>query len=161
VERKEQFGVTLGEFIQESFLTTDGRRHDPFDAGAQGLDTYLGEHREELRRQFSGRSRWWLPGAIEERLFDRLVDGARRALTDMGHPDHELRRQIEAGMIQLAVDLKTSASLRQRGERLKTNLVSQPSCADGRRRCGGRPRTNFAPRPQTRARSYGCAWRKS
>ncbi|MGI9119886.1 MAG: DUF445 domain-containing protein [Acidimicrobiales bacterium] len=206
VERKEQFGVTLGEFIQESFLTpevvvervraaavvprvadwladpahskraaahlaetavaladlahdddihtmvedvvrtrleamplaplagralrfltTDGRHHDLFDAGARGLATYLGEHREELRRQFSGRSRWWLPGAIEERLFDRLVDGARRALTDMvGDPDHDLRRHIEAGLTQLAVDLETSASLWERGERLKADLVSQP-----------------------------------
>jgi uncharacterized membrane-anchored protein YjiN (DUF445 family) len=44
----------------------------------------------------------------------------------VGDPDHELRRQIEAGLTQLAVDLETSASLRERGEQLKADLVSQP-----------------------------------
>ncbi|MEY2454675.1 MAG: hypothetical protein QOD92_4249 [Acidimicrobiaceae bacterium] len=204
-ERKDQFGETLGEFIQDSFLTPDSivarvtaarisnrlaawlcepanaerlagyiadgavaiadlikdeevhtaleaiareqldrvqlaplagralraftaqRRHDELiDAALLGLLRALEDHRDELHRRFEDKSPWWLPGAVEDRIFDRLLDGAESVLRDMA-TDHEhgLRRELDERITKLVHDLETSPELRARGEQLKRDLLSQ------------------------------------
>jgi uncharacterized membrane-anchored protein YjiN (DUF445 family) len=205
-ERKEQFGATLGEFIQESFLTPsaivdrvraadvvtrladwlaqptnasrlaaqaadaavafadllhdeairdtieglirsrvdtlvvaplagralryatqDGRHAPVVDSLLAGLDRYLDAHRDELREWVGDQAPWWLPGAVEDRMFERLLEGARTALRDMvGHPEHQLRQDIEKGLARLVSDLETSPDLRDRGEQIKLDLLAQP-----------------------------------
>ena len=209
-ERKDQFGETLGEFIQDSFLTPDsivarvtaariserlaawlcepanaerlaghiadgavaiadlikdeevhaaleaiareqlervqvaplaGRalraftaqhRHDELiDAALLGLLRALEDHREDLRRRFDEKSPWWLPGAVEDRIFDRLLDGATAVLRDMAQDhEHGLRRELDARIEQLIHDLETSPELRARGEQLKHDLLSQQQLRD-------------------------------
>jgi uncharacterized membrane-anchored protein YjiN (DUF445 family) len=109
------------------FFTEGGRHAEVLDAVLTGLDRYLGTHGQELRRQLGQRSPWWLPGAVEDRIFDRLLDGARTVLQDMAADrDHELRKQFDARLRLLAAELETSVDLHERGERLKHEVLSQP-----------------------------------
>ena len=109
------------------FLTQDGRHDEVLDATLNGVDRYLATHGQELRAQLGSRSPWWLPGAVEDRIFDRLLDGARSVLQDMAADrGHDLRRQFDARLRLLAAELETSVDLRERGERLKHDLLSQP-----------------------------------
>ncbi len=109
------------------FFTEGGRHHEVLDAALVGLDRYLGAHGQELRHQLGQRSPWWLPGAVEDRIFDRLLDGARRVLQEMAADrDHDLRRQFDARLRLLAAELETSVDLHERGERLKHEVLSQP-----------------------------------
>ena len=109
------------------FFTQDGRHDEVLDALLVGLDRYLGAHGQELRRQLGQRSPWWLPGAVEDRIFDRLLDGARAVLQDMAADrGHALRRQFDARLRLMAAQLETSVDLLERGERLKHEALSQP-----------------------------------
>jgi len=206
VERKDQFATTLGEFIQEKFLTPDiiaerVRAAAPVDAAArwladptnaartaaeladavvalsdllredevqraldsllhqvvdvvplaplaghvlrlvtgQGeldvlldkalgeLNRYLGDHRDELRQHLSKRSRRWLPGVVDHKLFDRVLDGVSSVLRQMEEdPHHDLRKQLKARVEQLIVDLETSPEWRARGELLKGDILARP-----------------------------------
>ena len=109
------------------FFTAGGRHEEVLDAALQGLDRYLGAHGQELRKQLGSKSPWWLPGAVEDRIFDRLLEGARAVLQDMAvDRGHDLRRQFDARLRLLAAELETSVDLRERGERLKHDLLSQP-----------------------------------
>jgi uncharacterized membrane-anchored protein YjiN (DUF445 family) len=91
------------------------------------MERYLAVHGQELRAQLGPRSPWWLPGAVEDRIFDRLLDGARTVLQDMaGDRNHELRRQFDARLRLLAAELETSVDLFEKGERLKHEVLSQP-----------------------------------
>ncbi len=210
VERKDQFAVTLGEFIQESFLTPDviverlraggvlrrfadwladpdtarrvagdaadgivtvldliddddvhtalerilrdqvdsvplapiaGRmlrfltehgRHDKvLDVALTGLDRYLEAHHDELRERLGWHVPWWIPLAVEDRIYERLFESARDALRAMAaDPQHHLRRELEARLEQLATELETSPSMRERAEQLKQELLSQPQLRD-------------------------------
>ncbi len=205
-ERKEQFGETLGEFIQSSFLTPDavaervraadvggrvarwlaepanadrlaghvadaavqvadllkdedvqaafdgavrsrlesapiaplagkaldvltrGGRHDQLvDAALAGLARYLDQHRGELHDRFEQSSPWWLPGAVEDRIFTRLLDGARTVLDEMVRDrGHDLRRLLDERLGSLAQELQTSPELRARGDQLARDLLDQP-----------------------------------
>ncbi|MDQ6727050.1 MAG: DUF445 domain-containing protein [Actinomycetota bacterium] len=109
------------------FLIQDGRHDQVLDAALSGMEGYLGAHGQDLKKQFGHRSPWWLPGAMEDRIFDRLLEGVRSVLRDMaGDHDHELRRQLDARLRLLAAELETSVDLWERGERIKHELLSQP-----------------------------------
>jgi len=113
------------------FFTQDGRHDELLDAMLVGLDRYLGAHGQELRAQLGARSPWWLPGAVEDRIFDRLLDGARSVLQEMAADRaHDLRRQFDARLRLLAAELETSVDLMERGERLKHDLLAQPQVRD-------------------------------
>jgi uncharacterized membrane-anchored protein YjiN (DUF445 family) len=129
VVRERVEGVPLAPLAGRvlRFLTQDGRHDEVLDATLIGLDRYLATHGQELRAQLGSRSPWWLPGAVEDRIFDRLLDGARSVLQDMAADrNHDLRRQFDARLRLLAAELETSVDLRERGERLKHDLLSQP-----------------------------------
>jgi uncharacterized membrane-anchored protein YjiN (DUF445 family) len=205
-QRKEQFASTLGEFVQESFLTPDviaervaavglssrlatwltvpenadrvaalladgavatadavedgsvhrlvddvvahvletvplaplagralgvamegGRHQAVLDSALRGLDRYLEEHQDELRRRLAERTPWWLPEALEEKVVKRMVDKAHALIAEIAaDPSHEMRRQLDARLAQLASDLQTSPELRQRGQELARDLLAQP-----------------------------------
>ncbi|HEX3622977.1 MAG TPA: DUF445 domain-containing protein [Acidimicrobiales bacterium] len=109
------------------FFTEGGRHDEVLDAALTGLDGYLATHGQELRRQLGQRSRWWLPGAVEDRIFDRLLDGVRTVLQEMAADrDHDLRKQFDARLRLLAAELETSVDLYERAERLKREVLSQP-----------------------------------
>jgi uncharacterized membrane-anchored protein YjiN (DUF445 family) len=129
VVRERVEGVPLAPLAGRvlRFLTQDGRHAEVLDATLSGLDRYLATHGQELRSQLGSRSPWWLPGAVEDRIFDRLLDGARSVLQDMAADrEHDLRKQFDARLRLLAAELETSVDLFERGERLKHDLLSQP-----------------------------------
>ena len=108
-------------------LTRDGRHDEVVDAALRGLATYLDEHRDELHRRFEQASPWWLPGAVEDRIFQRLLDGARSVLDEMVHDrGHDLRTLLDERLAALAHDLQTSPELRARGDQLARDLLDHP-----------------------------------
>jgi uncharacterized membrane-anchored protein YjiN (DUF445 family) len=107
-------------------LTRDGRHDRLVDAALVGLARYLDEHREELHQRFETSSPWWLPGAVEDRIVQRLLDGARRVVDEMVRDhQHDLRRLLDERLAGLAHDLQTSPELRARGDQLARDLLGQ------------------------------------
>ena len=108
-------------------LTRGGRHDELVDAALGGLAGYLDTHRDELHHRFEQSSPWWLPGAVEDRIFQRLLDGARSVLADMiDDHGHDLRRLLDERLAGLAHDLQSSPELRARGDRLAHDLLAQP-----------------------------------
>jgi uncharacterized membrane-anchored protein YjiN (DUF445 family) len=108
-------------------LTEEGRHQELFDVVLRGLDTFLEDNRETLRQRFALDSPWWLPGAAEDRIFERLLDGVRRLLDDVNdNPEHEVRAHVTAWANDLADRLETSPELTARGDQLKRELLEHP-----------------------------------
>jgi uncharacterized membrane-anchored protein YjiN (DUF445 family) len=108
-------------------MTAGGRHQELFDAIVRGLQQYLAEHRDALQAQFGEQAPWWLPGAVEDRIFDRLLDG----VTEMLHavatdPEHEMRVHFDARLAEFAERLEHSPELQARGEELKRELLAHP-----------------------------------
>jgi uncharacterized membrane-anchored protein YjiN (DUF445 family) len=103
-------------------------RHQPvLDSALSALAHYLDEHGTELHARLGAQSPWWLPGPIEGRVVNRLVERSQHVLADMAADrDHPLRRQLDGAMAKLAADLQTSPEVRARGEELKAELLGQP-----------------------------------
>lgn len=103
-------------------------RHEPLvDAVLESLSVYLHRHGAELHERLGAYSPWWLPGPIGNRMVGRLLQRTEAVLDQMAHNrNHPLRHQLDAGLVKLAQDLQTSVEMRERGEKLKGELLSQP-----------------------------------
>ena len=77
----------------------------------RAVDRFLDENQDSLRVRFAAEAPWWLPESVEDRLFVRLIDGARRLAHDVAaNPNHELRRQADARIRRLVDELRTWVS---------------------------------------------------
>ena len=113
------------------FMIRDGRHQQALSVGIRELDRYLAENGDDLRAQLGTKSPWWLPGAAEDRLFERLMEGAHTLLNAMLVDEgHHLRVRFEQRLVQLADDLQHSEAYRLRGEELKSELLAQPQVSE-------------------------------
>ncbi len=111
--------------------TEDGRHQELFDAVLRGVGRSLDQNRELLRSRFEEESPWWVPTAIDDRIFDRLLDGLCSFFDSINaDPDHELRARLDDWIEQLAERLEHSPEYRVRGEQLKGELLDNPELRD-------------------------------
>jgi uncharacterized membrane-anchored protein YjiN (DUF445 family) len=113
------------------FVIAGGHLDGLFNAIASGADGYLAGHYEELYRLFEDEAPRWMPDAVYRRVFDRLHHRLRQRLAAMAaDPADPARRQFEAWITQLPDRIETSQELRERGERLKHELLNSPGLRD-------------------------------
>jgi uncharacterized membrane-anchored protein YjiN (DUF445 family) len=114
---------TAGRVLR--MVTADGRHQQLFDSVVAGLAKFLDDHQTAVRDRFKKETPWWLPDAVDDRIFDRIYDGVRRVVGDIGdNPDHELRAQFNQWLASLSERLEHDPDMRARGEQLKQDLLS-------------------------------------
>jgi uncharacterized membrane-anchored protein YjiN (DUF445 family) len=107
--------------------TEEGRHQELLDAVLRGLGRFLDENRESLRARFEEESPWWVPRTIDQRIFDRLVDGFCGFLAAINaDPQHEVRVRLNEWTEELVDRLEHSPEYRARGEQLKRELLEHP-----------------------------------
>jgi uncharacterized membrane-anchored protein YjiN (DUF445 family) len=123
--RSVPFGRITGRALQAAI---DEQRHRPLvDAGLEGALALLDEQREPLRLRFAESSPWWLPGPVEGRVFDRLVDGVRRLLAAVvDDPDHELRATVDERLLALAHRLQRDPVAAAKVDGLVAGVLDHP-----------------------------------
>jgi uncharacterized membrane-anchored protein YjiN (DUF445 family) len=108
-----------------------GHHTELFNVVASAADHYLAEHSAELRERFAAESPRWVPEAVYRRVFDRLYHRLRERLAAMAaDPDDETRHEFEAWIVGLPDRLETSPELRERGERLKRDVLGSAALRD-------------------------------
>jgi uncharacterized membrane-anchored protein YjiN (DUF445 family) len=112
-------------------VIAEGHHAELFNAIVSGADRYLGEHYTEVRELFEGETPRWVPDAVYRRVFDRLYTRLRLRLVAMAaNPNDETRRQFEGWLAGLPDRLETSPELRERGERLKRDILGSAELRD-------------------------------
>jgi len=108
-------------------MTAENRHHELFDAILRGLERFLDESRETLRVRFAEEAPWWLPEAVDDRIFDRLFEGVCRLLRDVNRdPNHEVRKQFDTWITSLIDRLENSPEMQQRVDELKREVLEHP-----------------------------------
>jgi uncharacterized membrane-anchored protein YjiN (DUF445 family) len=108
-----------------------GHHAELFNVIVSGADRYLAGHYAELRELFEAEAPRWVPLAVYRRVFDRLFTRLRQRLAAAASdPGDQARRQFEEWIATLPDRLETSAELRERGERLKHDILGSPGLRD-------------------------------
>jgi uncharacterized membrane-anchored protein YjiN (DUF445 family) len=108
-----------------------GHHNELFNTIVSAADRYLDEHKEELRELFEAGSPRWVPDAVFRRIFDRMFSRLRERLVAMAaDPQDATRRQFDAWIAGLPDRLETDPDLRERGERLKREVLGSAGLRD-------------------------------
>lgn len=98
-----------------------------FDTALRGIDRVLYENDARFRQLIKDESPKWVPGAVDDVVYDKIVDVATKFLHDViADPDHQLRDLLDERTVQLADQMKQSPEMAERGERLKEELLDHP-----------------------------------
>jgi uncharacterized membrane-anchored protein YjiN (DUF445 family) len=112
-------------------VIAEGQHAELFNVILSAADRYLADHSAELRELFEGEAPRWVPDAVYRRVFDRLYNRLRQRLTAMAaDPDDPSRRQFDAWVAGLPDRLETDPDLRERGERIKRDLMRSEGLRD-------------------------------
>jgi len=112
-------------------IIAGGHHAELFNIILSGADRYLADHYAELRELFQAESPRWVPDAVYRRVFDRLYTRLRQRLVAMAaDPDDEARHQFEEWIAGLPDRLETSPELRERGERVKRDVLGSAVLRD-------------------------------
>jgi uncharacterized membrane-anchored protein YjiN (DUF445 family) len=109
----------------------EGHHADLFNTMVSAADRYLADHYLELRELFEAESPRWVPEPVYRRVFDRLYTRLRHRLVAMAaDPDDETRHKFDEWIAGLPDRLETSPELRERGERLKREVLGSAGLRD-------------------------------
>ncbi len=106
----------------------DGHHQLAIDSVLTGVLGYLDRNEASLRERLGQESPWWVPEPVDDRVFAKITDTARRFIGEVaGQPDHQVRRHFDERARELVERLRTSPELEARGEELKAQLLAHPS----------------------------------
>ncbi|MDX1571186.1 MAG: DUF445 domain-containing protein [Xanthomonadales bacterium] len=124
----EDLAPLAGRLLQ---LMIENRHHQElFTESLRLAAAFLSENKERIRAQINRGSPWWMPGFIDDRIFDQMVERIQTQLLGMIiDPDHELRRDFDDAMARWARDLlespETVQALSARGQKIMGDPVLQ------------------------------------
>ena len=105
--------------------TADGRHQELLSDVLHGLGNALEENAARLQQRFTEQSPWWLPDAVEHRIFDRMLTRVRAVLDEMAdNPEHEMRLVLDQRIAGVIAHLQRDDTARAQGERFKRELLS-------------------------------------
>jgi uncharacterized membrane-anchored protein YjiN (DUF445 family) len=112
-------------------IIAGGHHAELFNTIVSAADHYLADHYADLRELFEAESPRWVPDAVYRAVFDRLHARLRQRLAAMAaDPDDETRRQFDEWIAALPDRLETDPELRERGERIKRDVLSSAGLRD-------------------------------
>jgi uncharacterized membrane-anchored protein YjiN (DUF445 family) len=106
----------------------EGQHHQVLlDATLGGLRRFLHDNQAILRRKLHEESPWWVPGQIDDVVYDKIHDVLTRFIAELADQhDHPLRVELDARTRRLSDDLKADPELIDKGEKLKEELLTHP-----------------------------------
>jgi uncharacterized membrane-anchored protein YjiN (DUF445 family) len=91
----------------------------------------LDENRYAIRMRIVEQSPWWVPGFVDEELYERIVTEVERFLDSVGtDADHPARQKFNAGARAFIERLKADPDVIARGEAVKEELLAHPAVQD-------------------------------
>lgn len=107
---------------------SDGHHEAAITAGLRGISKAITDNQEQLRKRVRQESPSWVPGVIDDIVFDKLYSGLQSFLGEIAaNPNHEVRVIIDRRLENLTEQLQDSVEFRSRSEQLKQQILAHPS----------------------------------
>jgi uncharacterized membrane-anchored protein YjiN (DUF445 family) len=112
-------------------LTSGGRHQVLLDDALKLAARFVEENEEMIRDRIREESPWWVPGAVEDKLGDKIVKGVERTLNAVSaDPDHPLRQRYDESVEQFVLSLRNDPEVILKAEKMKLELLAHPSVND-------------------------------
>jgi uncharacterized membrane-anchored protein YjiN (DUF445 family) len=105
----------------------DERQREILVQGVEVATTWIEANQASIRRRIAVELPGWLPPIVDQKIYEKLLDTARRTLSELHeNPDHPLYGQFIATVDRWIENLQYDPQVIARGEDLKAELLAQP-----------------------------------
>jgi len=120
--RSMRVAPLLGKIL--SALTENDRHQEVLNEVIALAGSAVDENQALIRARIEQETPWWVPSAVDERIFRRVVDGIRRLLDELiSDPHHEMRERFDAALRRFIDRLNHSPELEAKIEGWKEELI--------------------------------------
>ena len=124
-----------------ALLTVNDRHQQLLDRLVHGLTRLVAENERLIRQRIREESPWWVPGFVDDRVHERVVDGIGRTLFEVSaDSNHPLRRQLDDLLVGWIEQLRESPEAIARAEQIKQQVLRSEE-----RRVGKECRSRWSP----------------
>ena len=89
------------------------------------------DNRELIREKVRSESPWWVPGVVDNKIYQRILETVEGLLQDIGSDaDHPLRAKLDAALWDFVDRLQHSPEVIAKAEAIKEEWLAQPAVAD-------------------------------
>lgn len=108
-------------------LTMNNRHQGLFDEALHLAVRLLEENKVAIREKIKEDSPWYIPGFVDNKIYEKILDTAETTLTAVSRdPHHELRIKFHRSVQDFIHRLRTSDDYRHKGEEIKEALLNHP-----------------------------------
>jgi uncharacterized membrane-anchored protein YjiN (DUF445 family) len=127
--RKTQVAPLLGDLLR--LATTDDRHQEMLDRLVKLVSRIVHDNKEIIRVRISEESPWWVPNAVDDKLYQKIVAGIERTLDEVAVDDaHPLRAQFDTALRDFVEKLHNSPETIARAEAMKERLLAHPAVGE-------------------------------
>lgn len=127
--RKVHVAPLLADLL--ALATTDDRHQEFLDRIVALVNRIVEENKELIRTRIAEESPWWVPGAVDDKLYQKIVSGIERTLAEIAADDaHPLRAQFDKTLRDFVEKLHTSPETIARAEAMKERLLEHPAVGE-------------------------------
>ena len=127
--RATQVAPILGEVL--SYVAADGRHQVLLDRALELVAGLVHQNRDAIRERIGTETPWWVPTVIDEKLYQKIVTGVERLLSEVREqPGHPVRVQFDRVLDDFIEGLKHSPEMIDRAEKAKERLLEAPVVAE-------------------------------
>ena len=124
--RRVQVGPLIGRAL--GLLTAGGRHQELLDAALRLAARAVAEHETFIRERIAAEAPWWVPGAVENKIHEKVVGSLENTLAEVSaDPAHPLRARFDEAVQEFAERLRTSPETIARAEAIKEELLAHPA----------------------------------
>ena len=160
--QKTQVAPLLGDLLR--LATTDDRHQEMLDRLVKLVSRIVHDNKELIRHRIAEESPWWVPGAVDDKLYQKIVAGIERTLDEVAADDaHPLRGQFDQALRDFVEKLHNSPETIARAEQVKERLLAHPAVGELSYALLGAARTALtryagpdAPSPEPLQRAIGA-----
>ncbi|HEU0013658.1 MAG TPA: DUF445 domain-containing protein [Longimicrobium sp.] len=124
--RATQVAPLMGNVL--SVVTADNRHQELLDSAIRLFERLFDENRDALRERIGAETPWWVPTAVDEQIYRRIVKSVEKTLHEVTlDPDHPLRARFNEAVAEFVERLRHSPQMIARGEELKEEVLEHPA----------------------------------
>jgi uncharacterized membrane-anchored protein YjiN (DUF445 family) len=109
-------------------ILAGNRRQELLNVAVSLAAQAVRENHEVIRQRVKAESPWWVPGAVDDKIYQRIIKATETLLTDIGaDANHPLRQTFDAALEEFLVKLRYSPEMIAKAEALKEEWLANPA----------------------------------
>ncbi|HUL01600.1 MAG TPA: DUF445 domain-containing protein [Gemmatimonadales bacterium] len=127
--RATRVAPALGKTL--ALVLADNRHHALLDEAVRLAAGAVRDNRDVIREKVRAESPWWVPGVVDDKIFERIIGTVEGLLRDIAaNPAHPLRTTFDAALRDFVDRLQHAPDVIARAEAIKEDWLSDPSVAE-------------------------------